>query len=303
MPFSLLPLIFILLAGGIVVWLVVRKFPELANLNVEELPEEKQARKKKEILENKVSRFFLSKLGGLAGHAEPLFTAGKKIQTSFRKKVAQTQRLLLQREALEKKSAGGKGDSQTPAERADRVERLLADADTLAEEGRLSDAESTFLEVIKLDSHNVAAYRGLGKVYMKNGALDEAEGTFLFLLQLTPDDDTLLVKLGKTAVLKGDYAKAAEYYAKAITMNDAVPVRHFEIAEIYKELTSFDQAAEHYAKAVEFEPTNPRYLDGLLTISILLKDKKGAEEVYNRLRLVNPENKKLDEFKHQIEEL
>jgi large subunit ribosomal protein L6 len=48
---------------------------------------------------------------------------------------------------------------------------------------------------------------------------------------------------------------------------------------------------------------NPKYLDLLIEVAILLNDKKMAMDAYNELRLVNPENQKLDSFKSRIGEL
>jgi hypothetical protein len=56
-------------------------------------------------------------------------------------------------------------------------------------------------------------------------------------------------------------------------------------------------------KALEIEPNNPRYLDTILEISIIKKDKVLANETYKRLKEVNPENQKLAEIKEEIAEL
>jgi hypothetical protein len=56
-------------------------------------------------------------------------------------------------------------------------------------------------------------------------------------------------------------------------------------------------------KALKIEPNNPRYLDTMFRISIIIKDKVLAFEAYDRLSKVNPENQKLAEFKAQLAEL
>ena len=59
-------------------------------------------------------------------------------------------------------------------------------------------------------------------------------------------------------------------------------------------------ALANFQKAVDCEPSNPRFLDLLLKISILLKNKDLAWRAYNGLKEADPENKKLPELKEEI---
>ena len=302
MPFNLIPLIIILVALGVVVVICVRKFPDVANLDVDRLPEDKIAKTKQKLIEERFKRVIEKTRGRFGFVVQPLMNAWDGAQSWFRKKVGTSKAFLLK---AEKTYAPCKNKESVvaPAEKADRVERILADADAYFEAGSYTDAEHKYLEVVRLDQNNSMAYRGLGKVYMKNGAYDDAIKTFEFLLKLTPQDDTGYVKLGKTAVLAGNDEQAARYYEQALAMNAEVPVRHFELAGIYKELGLLDKARAEGKRALAFEPANPRYLDGLLEISIMKGIKKESMELYKRLRLVNPENKKLDEFKERLDTL
>lgn len=302
MPFNLIPLLIILAAGGVVVYICIRKFPDVANLDLERLPETKIAKTKRTLIEQRFGRVLAQTGRRLGFLTEPLARAWEHAQVWFRKKVSQSAAFLLKEEKRRFKHRPPVPE-EAPAEHADRVERLLADADAYFEQGNFVDAEHKYLEAIRLDDRSSMAYRGLGKVYMKTGAYDDAIKTFEFLLKLTPADDTVYVKLGKTAVLAGNVVQAAHYYEQAITMNAEMPVRHFEIAEIYKKLGDVKKAGEHAARALEFEPDNPRYLDGLLEISIMKGNKKTALDLYKRLRLANPDNKKLVELKERIEKL
>ena len=54
-------------------------------------------------------------------------------------------------------------------------------------------------------------------------------------------------------------------------------------------------------EAVTIESGNPKYLDRLIELSIILKDKNLAETSLSKLKEINPENKKINEYKDKIE--
>lgn len=302
MPYNILALIIIFLALAAIVLIIARKFPQIAHLEVEELPEEKTAEKKKKILEERFARNLSKIWKKIVDALGPIEKIWKSLQKKFREAVIET----IIRVTEERRARARKKETLTTekiAEKSDRVDALLAEAENFFEEARYADAEHKFLDAVKIDQRNPQAYRGLGKVYMKNGSYKEAEEVFKFLLKLTSGDDTVYVKLGKNASMAGNMLKAKEYYKKALTMNMQVALRHFEFAEILEALGELKPAYRAYLKAVKLEGDNPRYLDGLLNISIKLGDKAGAEAVYEKLRIVNPENKKLPELRQRIDSM
>ena len=56
-------------------------------------------------------------------------------------------------------------------------------------------------------------------------------------------------------------------------------------------------------KSLEIQPNSPKYLDFLLQVSIMVQDKKLANETLQSLAKVNPENQKLEEYKELVDEL
>ncbi|MCX6743398.1 MAG: hypothetical protein NT116_04145 [Candidatus Parcubacteria bacterium] len=56
-------------------------------------------------------------------------------------------------------------------------------------------------------------------------------------------------------------------------------------------------------KALGLEPNNPKYLDLLITISLIIKYKNLAKQSLERLKEANPDNAKIEEFQAQIKEL
>jgi len=56
-------------------------------------------------------------------------------------------------------------------------------------------------------------------------------------------------------------------------------------------------------RSLEKHPNNPRYLDTMIEISIINKDKISALEAFDKLKEANPDNKKLEEWKKEIRKL
>ncbi|MBI5731857.1 MAG: tetratricopeptide repeat protein [Candidatus Magasanikbacteria bacterium] len=285
-------------------FIVVRKFPQLAAIEVEKLEEVKQAQVKEEIK----LLMFKRALSGLGRAVKEkikflsLVKAGwEKLQTAFRIKVRQFQERYKKTilEEVKKQKKPKKIGTQTMV----TVGALLRQADEALQRGDLTFAERKYIEVIKQDQKNIEAYRGLGKVYMDMEKYGEAEETFNFLLKLVPRDDRIYNRLGMVAEREGDWEKAARYFEKAIELDDSRAIRFYDLGWIYEKQNRPAPALKCYAKAVKLEPNNPKYLDRLLEMSIISKDKDLAEAVLQKLKAVNPENQKLGEFKERIGEI
>lgn len=302
MPFAIISLLVILICFGIAAYIIVRKFPKLAALNVEELPEKKDERKKREILMRRATERVtaLMQVVKARGRGLPLGAWGEKLAAHTKRGVGflegQYNKLMVERKKKEVAQ-------MEEGELSETIEARLRAAERLGEEERYEEAEQAYIDVIRMDNRHAGAYRGLGKVYMKNGQHEESEQTFLFLLKLTPHDDTIYVKLGQNAHQAGDRPKAIAYYEQGVAANLQVTLRHFELAELYREDGQQDKALREYKKAVELEENNPRYLDGLLNASIELGKVKDAKELLRELKEVNPENQKLEEFEERIREI
>lgn len=160
-------------------------------------------------------------------------------------------------------------------ERADSpeiVDQLFSQAEELKKRDDFSGAEKKYIEIIGLDSKNLKAFKELGWIYFEKKEFEEAKQTFEHILRLKEGDE------------------------------DIYDI-HFSLAEIYRAMGRLPEAARCLKKALKIEPLNPRYLDTMLEISIIIKDKALALDTYEKLLKANPENNKLEEFKKQIDEL
>ncbi len=227
---------------------------------------------------------------------KPFVMVWKKTQLIFRKYVGDTQKKFFEqslKKEREEKQAMGEDIGQT-------VQTLLKDGHLAEQQGQLNIAEKKFIDAIRLEPKNKAAYRGLADVYFLQGNFDEAKETYLFLLHLNPDDDGALVKMAEIEEEKGNVQKAIEYYEKSVLIKDNFPSRFAKIADLMQRIGQNQTALEAIRQAVELEPQNPKYLDNFTELAILCGNKNLAEKGLRDLRMVNPENKKLDSFKERI---
>lgn len=300
--YNLVPFIIILASLAVVLFIVARKFPQVANLDVNNLPEEKVSQKKKELLGKrfaakgqKAKTLWLKRL-------EPLKKLWGQFQLKFRIYVGKVERLWHHEQVLknkEKEKVTPVTEEATEA-KEQKVSKLIQEAEDNLKIGSLDKAEDLFIAAIKLDDKSAPAYRGLGDAYLAKNALEEARETYRFLLQLEPDDDNTLVKLAEIAESQGDLEEAIQYLQQAVAVINSLSPRFYHLAELLLKVGQGSTAKEAILEALELEPKNPKYLDLLIETAIICGDKDLAMEGYNNLRLVNAENQKLEDFKDRI---
>ena len=140
-------------------------------------------------------------------------------------------------------------------------------------------------------------------MYEKLGQNKEAEETYKFLHYLVPNDDLVLVSLAELSEKNDKNTEAIQYYEKALLLNDSVASRFAKLAALLENEKQYAPALEAMQQAVELESQNPKYLDNLTELAIMVGNKELAEEGYGKLRLVNPDNQKLPLLKEKIQSL
>lgn len=282
-------------------YIVIRKFPQLANLDVNNLPEEVSERKKKEIINKRIDEQSRELKKRWSKYLAPINWLWRQGQFRFRVYVGKIERLVSH--SANSKTNKDKTQAVNSEEVKEKVLLLIQEGDRALEEKDYNRAEERYIAAIKLDTRAVAAYRGLGAAYYAKKSVDEAVETFKFVLQLDPGDDNTMVKLAEIAEEKGDADTAIEYYQRAVVANDSLSPRFSHLANLLLTVGQPEVAREAILAAVELEPQNPKYLDLLVETAILCRDRRLAEQGYNDLRLVNPENKKLPDLKDRIDRL
>lgn len=288
--YNIVPLILILLSLGVIIFVVIRKFPMLANIDMETMPAEKEAKIKEQIIGKRLKRNFFKWSSFFVRIVKPI----TKLMGDLFKAIHD--KLVVLKEAYRKEPIIEDFDSSA------RVEKLFALFDELIKEEKFIEAEKKLIEIIGLDNKNIKAFKLLGGLYFSRKNYQEAIETFEYVLKLKEDDDAYaqLSNIIKNAEIS-DVSRADSL--KIANINIFRSQTYFDLSLVYMAMNRFDEALVSLKKALEIEPNNPRYLDTMLEISIIKKDKDLAEESYRRLAEANPENQKLVELKKQIEEI
>lgn len=264
--YNIIPLILILISLSVIIVIVAKKFSVLANLDIENIQAEKEAKFKEQIIGNRLKRTVI-KWG--AKTMKIIKPAGNAIAFFFKWAYKKLHEL---KEETETKPI------QTEEDAKRTIEKLSSEAEEMEKQENIAEAEKRYIEIIGLDSKNIGAFESLAKLYFKRKEYEEAKQTFNHVLKLKESINEAEI----------DVSMAQTF---------------FDLALVFQAAGDFFEAAENMRKALELEPNNPRYLDTMLEISIIIKDKDLSRKTFEKLEAANPENQKLDDFKARIEEI
>jgi tetratricopeptide (TPR) repeat protein len=261
--FDILPTIIIIVSIIIILIIIIKKFPSLAILDVESIPEEKEAKFKEQIKKQLFDRE-LGKRG--AGVAKYWLSMSKKINEFFLDIIA---KLNKKKESylLQKKINFNQKEKKS--------KKLLNEINNYLEQEDYEKAEEKAILILEFDKHNQMAFEKLANIYFLQKKYDEARETYNFLLKLIAE--------------KEDNVAQAEIY--------------FTMADISQRNNDLEQAKEDLHQALIIDGKNPRFLDKLVELNIESKDKESAITAFSRLFEVNSDNKKLSKYKEKIENL
>lgn len=287
-------IILLLVAGALVVPIVIifaRHIPEIVAIQVAELPEEKQQKIKAVMAEARLQRKFQKFFAVIKHASKPLISLFKTITDHWRERIKELEKQY-KIERLTLKSATKSGQESLRF----KVEQLLKQAKEHHDAEDYSQAEEYYIQVVQLDPQSVDAFLGLGDVYRTQKKYDQAREVYHYILKMMKDLDASAIHLSVIS------DKQSPEERKQILAAERARI-YWSLAEAYKLEDNLSAAERELDRAVELEPSNPRYLDALIDISIMKKDKNKAQDLFFRLKDVNPENKKLLQIEEKIAEL
>jgi tetratricopeptide (TPR) repeat protein len=260
--YNIIPLILICASLFIIIVIVVRKFPALANIDVENMPAEREARFKEQIITGRMQK---SMAKGKARLQKIFGFIGGSIGALFK---------FIQKKLQEAKKNYSRPSALPPEDKKTMIEGLQAKNSSLDDRDNFEEKEANLIKMIELDPRHAGVFIILGSLYAANKKYEEGKQAFAHALKLLGNEDS---------------DQQAEIY--------------YDLAAIYRDTGEAASALETIKMAAKLAANNPRYLDSLLEISIMNKDKTTAQDAFDKLAAVNPENGKLAEFKEQIEAL
>lgn len=275
-----------------------RHATELAAVDLEILPAEKNKEVKTEITEKRLKRKFDQTAKKISSdYLIPLSSlVSARIQKIYRRALELER--YYQRETKRRTAIGLANNDLLNHVK----EKLSAGLEFINQE-KYKEAEDALIEVVSLDSKNTEAYLGLAKIYLATEKPDQAKEVYSFILKMDLQNNPALAGLAEMEMSQNNWAGAREVYAKIIAAGTTNPEYYCDYGYVLEKLDDHKNAMEMYQKAVDLKPSDPRYLDYLLEESILNKKKYLAYKVFDQLKEANPENQKLDDFKKRIEEV
>lgn len=266
MIYDILPIIVIIISLAIIVFILIKKIPKVAKIDLERIPQEAQGQVKKELLEQRVTR----KLSNFGRWIRPLGQKGKVFFidyfNKFKNKISDWEYKYGEkhRESFKKQPQALKKEGGI----------LLDEAKSLMKAGRARKAEEKYLKVVSIDPRNIFAYAGLGEIYYKNQELEGAKEAMEYVVKLAENGYGEL--------------EATDYVLLSL---------------IYQDLGDYKGALRSIKEALKLEPNNPKNLDLLCKISIISKNRKEALRACERLARTNPDNEKIEEFRAEIKKI
>lgn len=258
----------------VIIIIIARKAGLLANIDVDQVSGEKARVLKQQIISDRLKRRFGKWGFWIVKFVKPI---SKLLRNSFDfvyDALNAWQRAQANREAV------------LNQEIDKRIEVLMTEAEELVKAERFDAAEKKYIEIIGLDPRNFSAFNELGYVYYKKQSFNEAKQTLEYALSLRRKTNLLTKKDGETNNKDSELAQV-----------------HYLLGIISEETGDLVKAIASFRRALKIENNNPRYLDRLVEVSIMKKDKILALDALKSLELANPENQKLEQFRQRISEL
>lgn len=279
----------IIVSIGIILVIIVRKFPVLAFISVLDIPWNKQQKIKSGIIEGRLYRKLSSMLQPVVCMLKKLQGWASRILHRWWDRVKELERKhQLPEEQL---------SSKEKIERESDVKDLLLEGKELAKSEQYSDAEKKFVEVISLNPDNIEAFKGLGEVYFAQKDNEHAKESLEYALMLS-------IKLKEKKIREGVHANGDGNGSQEVPAVDReIADHHIDLGEVCAALGDKEKALACFQEAVKLEPSNPRNLDALFQFALDIKDKPLGWETLKKLRIANPENQKLAEMEKELDSL
>lgn len=142
------------------------------------------------------------------------------------------------------------------------------------------DAQTVFLELLKLDPNHYAAHLSLANIYSTKQQFDRAINEYTICISLDPKRVQAILNLGLLYSKLDQPYKALEYLRKADKLRPEDYLTLFLIGDIYFRLGDHDRALEYFTRVYQL---NQKNVKNLLRIADVYQAKKefGKEaEVY-----------------------
>lgn len=271
-----LGIILLIIALAVILFIILHKMPLLANIDVDNLPAEQATAKKSAIINNRIRRQLARHGWWWRNILSPIYA---KIQGFFGRGYAKLQRLHRQQV---------KTKLQRQGLNEQRANELLLEANEALSQGRVNEAEQLALESLELDQRQIDGFAVLAEVYNEAKKYKEAQEVWQYIIKRLTQKYRA-EELRRRPEAKNTKQKLADYY--------------YLLGQSYYRNDQLDRADHYLRQALKLAPKNPRYLDTMLAVSIMRKDRVTAVLILDTLTAVDPNNGNLSNYLEQIKQL
>ena len=139
--------------------------------------------------------------------------------------------------------------------------KYRAASDLLAD-GKISEAEAIYKELIEAEPTSPNPYVGLAVCYMKRGDGAGALQLYEKAFEMDPKSAYVLVGMGSACVSMSDYEKAIEKYAAALVLDETAPDAHWGLVISCAHLGKKARARGHLDRFKKLVPDS-RHIESL----------------------------------------
>ncbi len=246
--------------------IIIKKFPALAILDVENIPGKKKAKFKEEIIKKRLERD-LAKWGIVFVNVWNFFN--KNISGVLHNSLEKLKTI---------KDVYRRSKKLSLSQRREKIRELFKIAQDSLKKDDLEQAENSLIEIIGLDQKKIQAFLDLANVYSKGKKWPEARQTLGYALKLVRSHARDKFFMGEISL----------------------PEIYFSLSWVCDNLGDKVAALDNIREALESEANNPRYLDYAIELAIKAADKDFALLMLERLKEANPENAKLVNWEEEI---
>ncbi len=202
-------------AAGIaaIIWVLAKRIPTAALIDVKNLPVDRAAKKKEEIIADRIVRNAIEK-------SIPFRKAVAAVWERIRERFRRFAHKAFELERKSQHMARLQWDAFTASS---RMHALMREGDKLTKEESFAEAEKRYIEALSIEQKNPKLYEKLGRLYLRNKQYDQARDTFRFASRLSPNDASVVASLGEVAMAREEYSDAITYFQHAVSLRPRSP--------------------------------------------------------------------------------
>jgi protein O-GlcNAc transferase len=155
--------------------------------------------------------------------------------------------------------------------------------------GRLEQAEEIFMDILKIDPHNISVLHFIGIVHYKLKKYASSLDYINRALQFGPDYVDAYNNMGIVLQELGRFDEAVACYKKALELRPDFGRAHYNLGTVLKEQYLIDEAVVHYQKALSIDPN---FVEAYNNLGLALQDQGKIEEAevsYRRALSMRPD--------------